>query len=171
DSAHGEVAKVFSHTRHTIIPDLMVISSAAWERLAPADQEVLAQAALQSSLDHRAAWAEAITAAEEEAEVMGVEFVEDVDLDAFRAATRPVLECFSAEYPEVETVLTLVDSLCDETQCASVPVPMPHPVRPPGQLPAPTSCSGCVDGWPPPCCGPPSSCSRASPPSCSSRSS
>src|SRR5699024_571610 len=49
DSAHGEVAKVFSHTRHTIIPDLMVISSAAWERLAPADQEVLAQAALQSS--------------------------------------------------------------------------------------------------------------------------
>src|SRR5699024_2620267 len=35
DSAHGEVAKVFSHTRHTIIPDLMVISSAAWERLAP----------------------------------------------------------------------------------------------------------------------------------------
>lgn len=115
DSAHGEVAKVFSHTRHTIIPDLMVISSAAWERLAPADQELLAQAALQSSLDHRAAWAEAITAAEEEAEAMGVEFVEDVDLDAFRAATRPVLESFSAEYPEVEDVLTLVDSLSEET--------------------------------------------------------
>src|SRR5699024_12215451 len=66
----------------------------------PADQELLAQAALQSSRDHRAAWAEAITAAEEEAEAMGVEFVEDVDLDAFRAATRPVLESFSAEYPE-----------------------------------------------------------------------
>lgn len=114
DSAHGEVAKVFSHTRHTIIPDLMVISSAAWERLAPADQELISQAALQSSLDHRTAWAEAIIDAEAAAEGMGVEFVDDVDLDAFRTATRPVLESFSTEYPEVEDVLTLIDSLSEE---------------------------------------------------------
>ncbi|WP_114855312.1 TRAP transporter substrate-binding protein [Brachybacterium sp. YJGR34] len=115
DSAHGEVAKVFSRTRHTIIPDLMLISSEAWQKLAPEDQELVAEAAHRSSLDHREAWVEAIEAAEAESVEMGVEFLDDIDLEAFRTATRPVVDDFAAEYPEVAEVLTVIETASEET--------------------------------------------------------
>lgn len=114
DSAHGEVTKVFSRTRHTIIPDLMLISSAAWQRLEPEDRELVAEAARQSSLDHRTAWAEAITEAEETARGMGVEFVDDVDTDAFREATASVVEDFAADHPEVAELLELIETVREE---------------------------------------------------------
>ena len=114
DSAHGEVAKFFSRTRHTIIPDLMLISSAAWQRLEPEDQELVAEAARQSSLDHRTAWVEAITEAEETARGMGVEFVDDVDTDAFREATASVVEDFAADHPEVAELLELITTVREE---------------------------------------------------------
>lgn len=114
DSAHGEVAKVFSRTRHTIIPDLMLISSAAWKRLDPADQELLVDAARQASLDHRTAWTDAIAQAERDAKELGVEFVDDVDLDAFRSVTAEVVENFAAEFPEVGDMLDLIDTAREE---------------------------------------------------------
>lgn len=114
DSAHGEVSKVFSRTRHTIIPDLMLISASAWQRLAAEDQDVIVEAARQSSKDHRQAWAEAIAEAEETARGMGVEFVDDVDLDAFREATSPVVEDFASQHPEVAELLDLIDTVREE---------------------------------------------------------
>ncbi|NMA76494.1 MAG: TRAP transporter substrate-binding protein [Actinomycetales bacterium] len=115
DSAHGEVTKVFSRTRHTIIPDVMLISSTAWKKLAVDDQEIVRQAARQSSLDHRSAWTEAITAAEEQSVEMGVEFIDDVDLDAFREATRPVVDRFAEEHSEVTELLALIETVNEET--------------------------------------------------------
>lgn len=115
DSAHGEVAKVFSRTRHTIIPDLMLISSEAWQKLSAADQELVMQAARQSSLDHREAWDDAILAAEEQALTMGVEFVDDIDLESFRSATAPVVERFAQEFPEVADLLTVIETVNEET--------------------------------------------------------
>lgn len=114
DSAHGEVAKVFSRTRHTIIPDLMLISSQAWEKLTAEDQELVMQAARQSSLDHRKAWIDAISAAEEQAVEMGVEFIDDVDVDAFRDATAPVVDRFAEEYPEVAELLAMIETATEE---------------------------------------------------------
>ncbi|NYE03071.1 tripartite ATP-independent transporter DctP family solute receptor [Kineosphaera limosa] len=40
NSNHGEVAKEFSYTRHTMIPDMLVISTDTWQRLTDADREV-----------------------------------------------------------------------------------------------------------------------------------
>ncbi len=115
ESAHGEVAKVFSHTEHTRIPDLMLISADAWGRLSPEDQELLVTAASDSSRDHRVEWAKAIDGAVEKAKGMGVEFVDDVDLDAFQEATAPVRERFAADYQEVADLLTIIDSARKES--------------------------------------------------------
>lgn len=109
ESAHGEVAKVFSQTEHTRIPDMLVISSATWERLAPEDQELVAAAARQSTEDHKVAWDEAIEQAIAEAEEMGVEFVSDVDQEAFRERAQPVVDRYAAEYPEVAELLALIE--------------------------------------------------------------
>ncbi|QDB79209.1 TRAP transporter substrate-binding protein [Georgenia sp. 311] len=109
-SAHGEVAKSFSLTEHTRIPDMLVISSDAWQRLSPQDQELLVDAARRSTEDHKVAWAQSIEEAVTEAEAMGVEFVTDVDLEAFREATRPVVERYVAEHPEVAELLSVIEA-------------------------------------------------------------
>ncbi|MFS0700533.1 TRAP transporter substrate-binding protein [Cellulomonas sp. 179-A 4D5 NHS] len=108
-SAHGEVAKSFSLTEHTRIPDMLVISSDAWRRLDAADQELVSDAARASTEDHKGAWAESIEQAVVDAEAMGVEFVTDVDLESFRAATRPVVEQYAEAYPEVAELLTVIE--------------------------------------------------------------
>jgi len=114
-SAHGEVAKSFSLTEHTRIPDMLVISSDAWDRLDTADQELLVDAARRSTEDHKVAWAQSIEEAVTEAEAMGVEFVTDVDLDAFREATAPVVERYAAEYPEVADLLAVIEAARETT--------------------------------------------------------
>lgn len=108
-SAHGEVAKVFSMTEHTRIPDMLVISGDTWERLTPEDQEMLTAAARQSTEDHKVAWAASIDQAIVEAEEMGVQFVEDVDTAAFQEATSPVIEQYVDEYPEVAELVTVIE--------------------------------------------------------------
>lgn len=113
-SGHGEVAKCFSRTEHTRIPDLLLISSSAWERMDAADQELVSGAAIDSSHSHRVAWDDAIKTAEVEAREMGVEFIDDVDLEAFREATRPVVERFADDYPETTELLTLIEQIREE---------------------------------------------------------
>lgn len=109
-SAHGEVAKSFSMTEHTRIPDMLVISSDTWLRLDPADQELITAAARASTEEHKVMWAESIEQSIVEAEGMGVEFVTDVDTEAFQEASRPVVERYADEYPEVADLLSVIES-------------------------------------------------------------
>lgn len=109
---HGEVCKVFSVDEHAMIPDVLVMSSEVWERIAPEDREIILQAARESTDNHKIAWDAAIDEAVEIAQSeMGVEFVYDVDKQAFRDATAPMLEEYSQMYPEVGELLDLIDSV------------------------------------------------------------
>ena len=85
---HGEVCKVFSTDQHAMIPDVMVMSAKVWETLSPQDQQIILDAARASTESHKIAWDAAIDEAIVEAkEQMQVEFVDDVDKEAFRTAT------------------------------------------------------------------------------------
>ncbi|GAA1190576.1 TRAP transporter substrate-binding protein [Prauserella alba] len=110
DSAHGEVSKVFSMTEHTWIPDVLVISTETWDRLSPADEELLSEAARASTERQKTAWAERIDESIAEAKEMGVRFITDVDTEAFRKATRPVVNRYAEEYPEVAQLLSVIES-------------------------------------------------------------
>lgn len=109
-SNHGEVAKVFSVSEHTRIPDMLVISADAWERLSPEDQQLLVDAAVESTESHKAAWAESIDEATAKAEEMGVTFITDVDVEAFQREAQPLVDEYAAEYPEVAELLEIIDS-------------------------------------------------------------
>lgn len=109
-SKHGEVTKVFSMTEHTMIPDMLVISTRTWQRLSPQDQQLLIEAAIDATEWHKAAWAESISQAVTEAEAMGVEFVTDVDRAAFQDATASLVSEYAEEFPDVGTVLQVIDS-------------------------------------------------------------
>ncbi|GAA4617859.1 TRAP transporter substrate-binding protein [Saccharopolyspora hordei] len=110
DSAHGEVSHAFSMTEHTRIPDILVISTETWERLDPADEQLLLDAARASTERQKVDWAETTQQAIAEAKAMGVQFITDVDTAAFREATRPVVDDYARQYPEVAELLSLIDS-------------------------------------------------------------
>ena len=108
---HGEICKVYSTDQHAMIPDVMVMSSKVWKQISPEDQEIILNAAHVSTEKHKVMWKEAVDEAIEEAKTeMGVTFVDDVDKDAFRAATQEMVQEYCDEYPGVESLLDIIES-------------------------------------------------------------
>jgi len=111
NSKHGEVTKHFSYTKHTMIPDILTISSTVWKSLTPEQQTIIQEAATESTEFHKPLWTAAIDAAVKEAtEVMGVTFHE-VDREPFRNAVVPMLEKYKNEFPEVKALLDGIKEL------------------------------------------------------------
>lgn len=109
---HGEICKVYSTDQHAMIPDVMVMSAKVWETISPEDQQILLAAAHESTESHKIAWDSAIEEAIAGAKSqMNVEFVNDVDKEAFRQATSGMIDEYCAQYPGVEELLAIIDSV------------------------------------------------------------
>lgn len=109
---HGEICKVYSTDQHAMIPDVMVMSAKVWETISPEDQQIILEAAHASTESHKIAWDAAIEEAIEEASTtMGVEFVNDVDKEAFREATSGMIDEYCAQYPGVQNLLDIINSI------------------------------------------------------------
>lgn len=109
---HGEICKVYSVDQHAMIPDTLVMSSAIWSELNEDDRQLILDAAYKSTDSHKIAWDSAIDEAVAEAKAtMNVNFVEDVDKDAFRKATENMIDEYSQRYPKVEQLLEIIDSV------------------------------------------------------------
>ena len=109
---HGEICKVYSTDQHAMIPDVMVMSEKVWKNISPEDQQIILEAARESTEQHKIAWDAAIDQAIEEAKTtMGVEFVNDVDKEAFREATSGMISDYCEQYPGVKKLLDIIDSV------------------------------------------------------------
>ncbi len=109
---HGEICKVFSKDEHAMIPDVMVMSAQIWNNISPEDQQIILEAAYESTDSHKIAWDAAIEEAVQEAkDTMGVTFVEDVDKEAFREATAGLVDEYCARYPGVQQMVDLINSV------------------------------------------------------------
>lgn len=109
---HGEICKVYSADQHAMIPDVMVMSAKIWKNISPKDQQIILKAAHESTESHKIAWDAAIDEATAEAESrMNVEFVNDVDKEAFRQATSGMIDEYCREYPGVQTLLNIINSV------------------------------------------------------------
>ena len=64
---HGEICKVFSMDQHAMIPDVLVMGADVWNSIAPEDQQIILEAAYESTDSHKVAWDAAIEEAIEEA--------------------------------------------------------------------------------------------------------
>ena len=53
---HGEVCKVFSFDEHAMIPDVLVMSAQIWNNISPEDQQIILEAAYESTDSHKIAW-------------------------------------------------------------------------------------------------------------------
>lgn len=106
---HGEVAKFYSQDEHQRIPDFLVISNAANDKLTDEQKVVVKAAAEHATESFRDLWNTAMTEAITQAEAEGVAFNKP-DSAAFRARVEPLIEEFRAD-PQVGPLLTrIIDS-------------------------------------------------------------
>lgn len=89
-SGHYEVAKYYTLDEHLIVPEVLVMSQASWNKLSPEDQELVRQAAKESVPFMRELWAAQEKASEDKVVAAGVEVVSDIDKQPFIDAMAPV---------------------------------------------------------------------------------
>lgn len=108
---HGEICKVYSVDEHAMIPDVMVMSSKVWNNIEPDDQKIILQCAKDATQSHKVMWDKAIDEAVAQAKDMGVEFIYDVDKEAFRNATAGLVTEYRNKYTGVAALLDRIDEI------------------------------------------------------------
>lgn len=93
-AGHFEVATYYSLTRHTMVPDVVVVSKSRWDTLSTAQRDVLRDSARDSVTVMRQAWDERVERSRHRLISQGVEVIERVDSAAFADSVRPVYERF-----------------------------------------------------------------------------
>ena len=106
---HGEVARYYSSSRHSRIPDVLLISSKTWEKLTPAQQRIVQQVASESALEMKKLWAESEARNIDAAKRMGVKFVE-TDRAAFARTVEPLYQQMKQRKPDVYAVVEQIRS-------------------------------------------------------------
>lgn len=91
---HYEAVKVYSHTEHSMAPEMLVISKAVFDKMTPADQAMFRAAAKESVGFQRQKWDEQEAKALDIVLKAGSTIVKDVDKKAFQAAMQPVYAKF-----------------------------------------------------------------------------
>ncbi|MGP4041496.1 TRAP transporter substrate-binding protein [Gracilibacillus sp. D59] len=103
---HGEVAKNFSYSEHTNIPDILVVSTDLWDSLSDEEKEIFKEAAHETRKEHTELWNQAIEDAVTEAKEMGVKF-NKVDKEPFIELVQPLHE----EYKKDERLAEIINSI------------------------------------------------------------
>jgi tripartite ATP-independent transporter DctP family solute receptor len=91
---HYEAVKVYSHTEHSMAPEMLVISKAIFDKMSPADQAMFRAAAKESVTFQRQKWDEQEAKALDIVVKGGAQIVKDVDKASFKAAMAPVYAKF-----------------------------------------------------------------------------
>ncbi|MDX5436210.1 MAG: TRAP transporter substrate-binding protein [Pontibacter sp.] len=102
-SHHYEVSKYYSLNEHTMVPDILLISSKVWESLNPQEQKWLQEAVDESAVVQRQLWQEAEEHALAEVKKAGV-IVTKPDKEPFAKLVEPLYESYKSE-PEVYSLI------------------------------------------------------------------
>lgn len=109
-SRHSEVSKYFSLDEHTMVPDVLVISTRAYDKLTKEQQDALMKAASDSSELMKTLWAESEAKERAKAEKMGVTFVEP-DKAAFALAVQPMYDDLEKTNPELSALIDRIQAV------------------------------------------------------------
>ncbi len=91
-SGHFEVAGYYTLDQHLIVPEVLVMSKASFDKLSADDQAIVRQAAKDAVPVMRALWAEREKVSEQKVRDAGVEVITDIDKTPFIEAMKPVYE-------------------------------------------------------------------------------
>ena len=93
-------AKYYTQTNHLIIPELLVVSKATWDKLSKDDQALLKKFGREAQMEQRALWDKSVAENTAKLKSAGVEFI-TVDNKPFYEATAPVRTKYGANYAEL----------------------------------------------------------------------
>ena len=101
-----EVCKYFSYTRHTSIPDILVMNKQLFDSVPKSTQTAILEAAAQSVPYQQKVWADYIDDAVKQLKAKGMEFNEVTNIADFQALAKPI-------YKEFEPVVgaDLIDAI------------------------------------------------------------
>jgi tripartite ATP-independent transporter DctP family solute receptor len=93
-------AKYYTQTNHLIIPEILVMSKVAWDKLSPADQALFKKFGREAQMEQRVLWDKYTVEAVAKLKAAGVEFI-DIDSKPFFDATAPVRAKYGAPYADL----------------------------------------------------------------------
>lgn len=98
NSRHYEVCKYYSIDEHTVIPDVVLISTKVWELLSPEEQKWMQEAADESAVYQAKLWKESVEESMREVEKAGV-IISYPPKDPFAESVKSVYELVKSENP------------------------------------------------------------------------
>jgi len=93
-------AKFYAQTNHLIIPELLVMSKATYDKLTPAEQTLAKKLGREAQMEQRVLWDKSVIEFTGKLKAAGVEFI-DVDQKPFFDATAPVRAKYGAPYADL----------------------------------------------------------------------
>lgn len=93
-------AKYYTQTNHLIIPEILVMSKVTWDKLSPADQQLVKKAAREAQMEQRTLWDKATADYTARLKAEGVEFI-SIDNKPFYEATQPVRDKYGAKFADL----------------------------------------------------------------------
>ena len=91
-SGHFEVAGYYTLNQHLIVPEVLVMSKASFDKLSAEDQAIVREAARESVGKMRELWTAREKVSEEKVRAAGVQIVSDIDKTPFIEAMKPVYD-------------------------------------------------------------------------------
>ncbi|MCU0984580.1 MAG: TRAP transporter substrate-binding protein [Acetobacteraceae bacterium] len=104
---HFEVARFYSTTEHSNVPEIVVVSKTRWDRLNAADRETLRAAAREASAFQRELWAEREKSSRDKVVAAGVTVTEITDRGPWQQLMAPLYE----KYAGTPNMRALVDRI------------------------------------------------------------
>ena len=93
-------AKYYAQTHHLIIPEILVMSKAAYDKLTPDEQVLIKKLGREAQMEQRVLWDKSVADYTVKLKAAGVEFIE-VDQKPFYDATAPVRAKYGAQYVDL----------------------------------------------------------------------
>jgi TRAP-type C4-dicarboxylate transport system substrate-binding protein len=93
-------AKYYTQTNHLIIPEILVMSKVAWDKLNAADQVLIKKLGREAQMEQRVLWDKAVAESVGKLKAEGVEFI-NIDNKPFYDATAPVRAKYGAPYADL----------------------------------------------------------------------
>ncbi len=106
---HFEVAKYYSLDQHSMSPEVLIMSKKTWDKLSPADRELIKKAAALSVPYMRELWDRRVEESKKIVLAAGNEVIEDIDKQPFIDAMRPVYDKF-ANTPELKSLVERIQA-------------------------------------------------------------
>ncbi len=98
---HYQVAKYYTLTEHLIVPEMLVFSRPAWDKLSAADQAIIKRLSRATQLDERTLWIAKEKEAFAKMQAAGIQVIQISDKKPFQDAVKPVWDKYGAKYADI----------------------------------------------------------------------